>query len=166
MLKTFTKSVNILFNVSSALQTHIGRQSPVMDIEATSDSSSEDDQDDTEEGGEKRIDTTSCSPPRDEENGIKDGTQQGAVEDDAASSSSSDGVSNNRISNNRISQHFLQRDEGHFCFICREIHHLTLTDLATFETEAQGKHVYCYTSLLSRRERTSVRGDLTCPDCK
>jgi len=54
-------------------------------------------------------------------------------------------------------------------FTCWEIHHLTLTDLlATFETEAQCKHVYfyAYASLLSRQERTSVNGDLTCPDCK
>ncbi len=156
-----TKSVNILFYVSSTLQTHIGRQSPIVDLQGdtSSDSSSEDDQDDTGEGGGKQIDTTSHSPPRD---GKNDGTEEEAVEDDAASSSSSDGVSNNCIS-----QHFLQQYEGHYCFICQdqEQHHLTLTDLATFETEAQCKHVYCYVSLLKRQERASVHGDLTCPKC-
>ena len=92
----------IFFYVSDALQTKIGRQSPVINIEESSDSPSEDDQDDTEEGGEEQTDTTSHSPPRD---GKNDGTEEEAVEDDAASSSSSDGVSNNCIS-----QHFLQHD--------------------------------------------------------
>ena len=76
--------------------------------------------------------TTSHSTERDEDNGEKDGTEEGAVEDEAASFSSFDGVSNNRIS-----QNFLQQDEDHFCFICQEIHHLTSTNLATFATEAQ-----------------------------
>jgi len=139
VLKKYTKSVNILFYVSNTLQTKIGRQSPVINIEESSDSPSEDDQDDTEEGGEKQIDTSSHSTERDEENGEKDGTEEGVVEDEAASFSSFDGVSNNRIS-----QNFLHRDEGHFCFICQEIHHLTSTNLATFATEAQCAHVYCY----------------------
>ena len=154
MLKKCSKSVNILLYVSNALQTSIGRQSPVIDIEESSDSSSEDDQVDTEEGGGKQIDTESHSTPRNEKNGKTDDTEEGAVEDEAASSSSSDGVSNNCIS-----QHFLQRDEGHFCYLCREIHHLTSTNLATFATEAQCTHVYCFIRLSSRK-RVSDNGNL------
>ena len=60
--------------------------------------------------------------------------------------------------------HFLQQDEGHFCLICQEIHHLTSNDLATFATEAQSTHVYCYIRLSSRK-RASDNGNLTCPEC-
>ena len=147
------------WGVSDALQTKIGRQSPVINIEESSDSPSEDDQDDTEEEGEEQTDTTSHSTARDEDNGEKDGTEEGAVEDETASFSSSNGVSNNRFS-----QNFLQRDEGHFCFICQETHHLTSTNLTTLATEAQCAHVYCYIRLSSRK-RVSENGNLTCPKC-
>ncbi len=68
-------------------------------------------------------------------------------------------------SNGRISQEFLQRIKGHYCLICHEQHYLTSTDLATFKTEAQCTHVYCYISLLSRM-RTSRTKILTCPHCR
>ncbi len=84
---------------------------------------------------------------------------KGTGEDDATSSSSSESVSNNCIS-----QAFLQWVKGHYCSICCEQHYLPSTDLATFETEAQRAHVYCYVSLLSRKT-VSVNGDLTCPKC-
>jgi hypothetical protein len=51
------------------------------------------------------------------------------------------------------------------CSICREQHYLTSTDLATFETEAQCEHIYCYVRLSSRK-RASGNGNLTCPQCK
>jgi hypothetical protein len=84
---------------------------------------------------------------------------KGGGEDDPTSSLSSESVSNNRIS-----QAFLQQVDGHYCSICCEQHYLTTTDLATFETEAQCGHVYCYVSLLLR-ETASINGDLTCPEC-
>jgi hypothetical protein len=43
-------------------------------------------------------------------------------------------------------------------------HYLTSTDLATFETEAQCAHVFCYKSLRLRK-RASDNGNLTCPEC-
>ncbi len=52
--------------------------------------------------------------------------------------------------------------EGHYCLICREQHYLTSTDLATFETEAQCEHVYCYVRLSSRKSASGNR-NLTCP---
>jgi len=84
---------------------------------------------------------------------------EGGGEDNAASTSSSESVLNNRIS-----QEFLQRVKGHYCSICREQHYLTSTDLATFETEAQCTHVYCFTRLSSRK-MASANGNLTCPEC-
>jgi hypothetical protein len=57
-------------------------------------------------------------------------------------------------SNRRISQEFLQQIQGHYCSICHEQHYLTSADPATFETEAQCTHIYCYNCLLSRM-RTS-----------
>jgi hypothetical protein len=84
---------------------------------------------------------------------------KGRGEDDATSSLSSESVSNNCIS-----QAFLQQVKGHYCSICCEQHYLTATNLATFETEAQCAHVYCYVSLFSRKT-ASVNGDLTCPKC-
>ena len=124
----------ILFYVSGALQTRIRSRSAIVDLQD---------------------DTTSYSSPVNDE----DGTGEGGGEDDATSSSSSESVSNNRIS-----QAFLQWVEGHYCSIRREQHYLTSTDLATFETEAQCAHVYCYVSLQSRKT-ASVNGDLTCPEC-
>ena len=134
VLKGHTKTATILFYVSGALQTRIRSRSPIVDLQD---------------------DTTSYSSPVNDE----DGTGEGGGEDDATTSSSSE-----IVSNNCISQAFLQRVEGHYCYLCCEQHYLTTTDLATFETEAQCEHVYCYVSL-QRRKTASVNGDLTCPEC-
>ncbi len=79
---------------------------------------------------------------------MKTAQEKGGGEDDASSSLSSESVSNNRIS-----QAFLQQVEGHYCYLCCEQHYLTTTNLATFETEAQCTHVYCY---VSERPRLSM----------
>ena len=149
VLKPHTKSATILFYVSGALPTCIGSRDAIIDLQD---------------------DRTSCSPPEDNEDGTGD---KGGGEEDAAPSSSSESELNNRerrgeddesVLDYRISQEFLQRVEGHYCSICREQHYLTLTDLATFETEAQCDHVYCYIGL-SLRKMASGNGNLTCPEC-
>ncbi len=137
--------------------------------------SPEDDEDGTGEGGWED-DAASSSSSESELN-----NWEGVGEEDAASSSSSESELNNQEGggeedaastssseselNNGISQEFLQRVKGHYCSMCREQHYLTSTDLATFKTEAQCEHVYCYLCLSSRKS-ASGNGNLTCPECK
>jgi hypothetical protein len=63
-----------------------------------------------------------------------------------------------------LSQTFLQRSEGHYCTICQEQHYLLSTDLATFKTDANCTHIYCYAKLLCMMNRQS--DNLKCPDCQ
>jgi len=143
VLKVHTKTATILFYVSKELQTHNRSQVPI-DLQNDTDDYANDT---GEEGGE---DGTSES---------KFNNQGGGEEDDTESTSSSESELNNCIS-----QEFLQRVEGHYCSVCQEQHYLTSTDLATFETEAKCKHVYCYIRLSSRKA-ASANGILTCPQC-
>ena len=154
MLKNHTKMVTILFYVSGALQTRIGSRAPIVELQddTASNQKPEDDEDGTgEEGGED--DAASSSSSESELN-----NREGGGEEDAASTSSS---SESEL-NNWISQKKLQRVEGQYCLICCEQHYLTSTDLATFETEAQCEHIYCYVRLSSRKS-ASGNGNLTCP---
>ena len=63
-----------------------------------------------------------------------------------------------------LSQAFLQRSQGHYCTICQEQHYLLSTDLATFKTDANCTHIYCYAKLSCMMNRQS--DNLKCPDCQ
>ena len=128
VLKKYTKLVNILFYVSRALQTNIGRQSPKIHIRESSDSSSKDDQDETRRGrGETNWHYISLNSKRWRKWQKRWHRERGGGRWSRIIFSSSEGASNNRIS-----QNFLQWEEGHFFCICQEIHHLTSTDLANW----------------------------------
>jgi hypothetical protein len=154
VLKGRTKSATILFYVSDELQTHNGQD--VIDIQSNA--------------SEREVNEFLQRVPEDNVDGTGD---KGEGEDNAASSSSSECELNNQeggeeddesVLDYRISQEFLQRVEGHYCWICREQHYLTSTDLATFETQGQCEHVYCFIRLCSRKA-ASADGVLTCPQC-
>jgi hypothetical protein len=173
VLKHHTKMANILFYVSGRLQTHIGSRGPIVDLQDDITSNQTPEAEDDEDGTEKKggeIDAA-CDNEGDGGRGDEDGTAEGGRKDYSFSSSSSsleEDVASTSSSeselNNWISQSFLQRVEGHYCSICREQHYLSSTDLATFETEAECKHVYCYIRLSSRK-MASGDGNLTCPQC-
>ena len=58
----------------------------------------------------------------------------------------------------------LQQDQGHYCSICQEQHYLLSTDLATFKTDANCTHIYCYARLLCMMNCQS--DNPKCPNCQ
>jgi hypothetical protein len=73
------------------------------------------------------------------------------------------------LNNQQHFQDFLQRDRGHYCTICREVHHLHTTALGTVESEINSqacRHVFCFTGLLQTRQRGDQRCVIDCPSCR
>jgi hypothetical protein len=66
-------------------------------------------------------------------------------------------------------QDFLQRDRGHHCRICRDVHHLHTMALGTVlrsDNSSQAcQHVFCFTGLLQTRQRNDQRCVIDCPIC-
>jgi hypothetical protein len=65
-------------------------------------------------------------------------------------------------------QDFLQRDEGHNCTICRQVHHLHTMALGTVQSNNSSQscqHVFCFTGLLQTRQRGDQRCVIDCPTC-
>jgi len=65
-------------------------------------------------------------------------------------------------------QDFLRRDRGHYCTICREVHHLHTMALGTVQSDNSSqecRHVFCFTGLLQTRRRNDQRCVIDCPSC-
>ena len=65
-------------------------------------------------------------------------------------------------------QDFLQRQQGHYCTICREVHHLHTMALGTVQSDNRSQecqHVFCFTGLLQTRQRNDQRCVIDCPIC-
>jgi hypothetical protein len=65
-------------------------------------------------------------------------------------------------------QDFLQRQWGHNCTICREVHHLHTMALGTVQSDNRSqecRHVFCFTGLLQTRRGDAQRCVIDCPIC-
>ncbi len=64
-----------------------------------------------------------------------------------------------------LSQAFLQQKQGHYCSVKNsKQHYLLSTDLATFKTDDNCTHIYCYARLSCMMNHQP--DNLKCPDCQ
>ena len=64
-------------------------------------------------------------------------------------------------------QTLLGRSEGHLCGICLDDFNLCDTDLATMDTDANCRHVFCFHCLSQHKvNKIGTNRELTCPTCR